>query len=229
MKRILIVDDEINLCRMLSIALKAEGFECLSATTAGEAIRKAFKYCPDLIILDLGLPDSDGETVLRRLRETSRVPVIVLSARDAEHTKVALLNAGANDYVSKPFGVNELIARINVLLRDLNAPLPSTDKLLRQFTRLRMNVANQQVWLDDRPLDLSPKEFAMLSLLTSQPGQLILQQQLLQEIWGVYHTSDSHYLRILVSQLRKKLNDNSANPVFIETVAGQGYRFIDAS
>lgn len=229
MKQILIIDDEINLCRMLSIALKAEGFECLTATTAGEAIRKAFKYCPDLIILDLGLPDSDGETVLRRLRETSRVPVIVLSARDAEHTKVALLNAGANDYVSKPFGVNELIARINVLLRDLNTPLPSTDKLLRQFTRLRVNVANQQVWLDDRPLDLSPKEFAMLALLTSQPGQLILQQQLLQELWGVYHTNDSHYLRILVSQLRKKLNDDSANPVFIETVAGQGYRFIDAS
>lgn len=229
MKQILIIDDEINLCRMLSIALKAEGFECLTATTAGEAIRKAFKHCPDLIILDLGLPDSDGETVLRRLRETSRVPVIVLSARDAEHTKVALLNAGANDYVSKPFGVNELIARINVLLRDLNTPLPSTDKLLRQFTRLRVNVANQQVWLDNRPLGLSPKEFAMLALLTSQPGQLILQQQLLQEIWGVYHTSDSHYLRILVSQLRKKLNDDSANPVFIETVAGQGYRFIDAS
>ena len=229
MKRILIVDDEINLCRMLSIALKAEGFECLTATTAGEAIHKAFKYCPDLIILDLGLPDNDGETVLRRLRETSRVPVIVLSARDAEQTKVTLLNAGANDYVSKPFGVNELIARINVLLRDLNAPLPSTDKLLRQFTRLRMNVANQQVWLDDKLLELSPKEFAMLALLTSQPGQLILQQQLLQEIWGVYHTSDSHYLRILVSQLRKKLNDNSANPVFIETVPGQGYRFIDAS
>lgn len=225
-KQILIVEDELHLRRMLTIALQAEGFECTEAETAGQAITSIMTIKPDIVILDLGLPDKDGLTVLKRVREDSNVPVLVLSARDAQDSKITLLNAGANDYVSKPFGIGELIARINVLLRDAHHPV-SVDALDRSHGRMRIAPANNQVWVDDYPVLLTNKEFSMLEVLTRKPGQLFSQQQLLKEIWGDFHKQDNHYLRILLSQLRKKLNDDPSNPEFIETIAGKGYRFID--
>ncbi len=225
-KQILIVEDEHRLRRMLTIALRAEGFDCTEVETAGQAITSILATKPDLIILDLGLPDKDGITVLTRVRKDSNVPVLVLSARDAQDSKITLLNAGANDYVSKPFGIGELIARINVLLRDTHQSA-SVDAHVRSLGRLKIAPANNQVSIDGLSVMLTNKEFSMLEVLTRKPGQLFSQQQLLREIWGDYHKQDNHYLRILLSQLRKKLNDDPGNPEFIETIAGKGYRFID--
>ncbi|MBD3585953.1 response regulator transcription factor [Salinimonas sp. HHU 13199] len=225
-KHILVVEDEFHLRRMLTIALQAEGFVCTGAETARQAIVSILDTQPNLIILDLGLPDQEGISVLSRVRQDSGVPVLVLSARDAQASKIELLNAGANDYVSKPFGIGELIARINVLLRDAHHVTPANPHI-RSLGRLKIAPANNQVWIDGLPVTLTNKEFSMLEVLTRKPGQLFSQQQLLREIWGNYHKQDNHYLRILLSQLRKKLNDEPNAPEYIETIAGKGYRFIN--
>lgn len=224
MQRILVIDDEPQIRRFIRISLTAENFEFLEATTAAEGLEIASTQKPDLIVLDLGLPDQDGFKVLKRLREWTNVPVLILTARDAEEEKVKLLVGGANDYLSKPFGIKELIARIKVLLRDLTDN--QQEKTILEFRDLRIDIPNHQAWIHDEKLSLSRKEFAMLSFLASHPDQLVTQQQLLEKIWGASHSGDTHYLRIFVSLLRKKLNDDPDNPSFIKTEPGVGYRFV---
>ncbi|MBC3765984.1 response regulator transcription factor [Neptunicella marina] len=224
MQRILVIDDEPQIRRFIRISLTAENFEFLEATTAAEGLEIASTEKPDLIVLDLGLPDQDGFKVLKRLREWTNVPVLILTARDAEEEKVKLLVGGANDYLSKPFGIKELIARIKVLLRDLTDN--QQEKTILEFRDLRIDIPNHQAWIHDEKLSLSRKEFAMLSFLASHPDQLVTQQQLLEKIWGASHSGDTHYLRIFVSLLRKKLNDDPDNPSFIKTEPGVGYRFV---
>ncbi|WP_416308725.1 response regulator [Neptunicella sp. SCSIO 80796] len=226
MQRILVIDDEPQIRRFMRISLTAESFEFLEATTAAEGLELAAQENPDLIILDLGLPDEDGFHVLQRLREWSNVPVLVLTARDAEEEKVKLLEGGANDYLSKPFGIKELIARIKVLLRDLTDNQQDNSPGLLEFSDLRIDIPNHQAWCHGKKLSLSRKEFAMLSFLAKHPNQLVTQQQLLEKIWGASHSGDTHYLRIFVSLLRKKLKDDPDNPIFIKTEPGVGYRFV---
>jgi two-component system, OmpR family, KDP operon response regulator KdpE len=223
MARILIVDDEPQIVKFLGISLGSQGYDVVSAANGHDAIAQAGLSQPDLIILDLGLPDIDGQHVLRRIREFSAVPVIVLSVRSKESDKVAALDSGANDYVVKPFGVLELLARIRRLLQS------SAVSAARTFTAkgLVVDYANRQVTLNDTDIKLSKKEYALLRLLTEHAGQLLTQSWLGRQIWGVAYDEQSHYLRILIARLRARLGDDASNPIFIETEPGVGYRFLD--
>ncbi len=177
------------------------------------------------MILDLGLPDGDGIQILQAIREHHQNPVLVLSARDSEQEKVRLLDAGANDYMSKPFGIGEMMARIRVLLRQ-RAGVSSGER--RHFPQcgLTLDASSHKVSLHDEEIPLSRKEFALLQALVCHPGKLVMQTQLLNDIWGPSHKEDTHYLRIVIASLRKKLGDNPQQPSLIETESGIGYRFI---
>ncbi|TGG94084.1 response regulator transcription factor [Natronospirillum operosum] len=220
MARILIIDDEPQIIRFLSISLTSQGYDIVSAGSGEEGIAQAGLASPDLIILDLGLPDLDGQHVLREIRGFTRTPVIVLSVRESEQDKVTALDQGANDYVVKPFSVRELLARIRRLLESL-AATRTTDRIT--VGELEIDLTRHQVRLEGVPLKLSRKEFALLVKLAEHSGQLVTQSQLLKSIWGA-HRAQPHYLRILVTRLRAKLGDEATQPRFIENEPGVGYR-----
>ena len=219
--KVLVVDDEAQIHTFMRISLEAEGFEYHGAASIASALAQYHAQQPHVLVLDLGLPDGDGISLLQTLRQSDKVPVLILTARDQEEEKIRLLEAGANDYLSKPFGIRELIARIKVLVRDLVDEPPLSDLL--QFGALKLQKSTHQLWLDQQEIALTKKEFALMETLMSHPGQLVKQTELLRDIWGKTHQEDSHYLRILVSQLRKKLNDSSEQKL-IKTEAGLGYR-----
>ena len=222
-RKILVIDDEEKIRAFMRISLNAEGYTCIEASDAASGLSVYNQHKPNLVILDLGLPDSDGFRVLRKIRQSSKVPVLILSARDQESEKVKLLEGGANDYLTKPFGIRELIARINVLLRDMPyQPLPN----FLVFKNLVIDLNNQTITCNNNEIALTKKEKSLLFRLVESPGKLIAQSELLTEIWGSSHIDDSHYLRILVAQLRKKLGDDADSPHFIRTEPGIGYRFI---
>ncbi|MBR8843428.1 response regulator transcription factor [Pseudoalteromonas sp. JC3] len=220
---ILLIDDEEEIRRFIRLALKAEGLNYMEASTGKEAMSVLKGELPDLVILDLGLPDFDGYSILKKIRETSKLPVLILTARDQEAEKIKLLEGGANDYLTKPFSIKELIVRVKVLLRDL---VPNKRLLAIDYGKLMIDLQKHQVIMDNAPLALSKKEFALLSMLAQRAQELVSQQTLLKQIWGESHVEDSHYLRIVVSQLRKKLSDDAATPKIIETEPGVGYRFL---
>ncbi|MFS1703802.1 response regulator transcription factor [Alteromonas sp. AMM-1] len=222
--RILVIDDEVQIQRFMKISLAAEGFEYISALNATDGLKIVREQSPDIIILDLGLPDKDGSWLLSQLRVSSQTPVLVLTARDEEDEKVRLLNEGANDYLSKPFGIKELIARIKVLLRDLRGTTVLSPVLM--CGDLSIDTAQRTVRLKNFSVPLTKKEYCLLRYLMSNPNALFTHQQLLHHIWGETHTDDTHYLRILVSQLRKKLEDDSNAPKYIITEPGIGYRLL---
>lgn len=223
--RILIIDDEPQIRKFVDISLRAQGYQTLLADAGHEGLTLLASKGADLVVLDLGLPDMDGSDVLRELRQWSNVPVIVLTVRSSEDQKVALLDAGANDYVTKPFGVEELMARIRAFLR--MAAVNTDDRTAYDDGHLRIDWARREVRLDEQSVTLTRKEFSLLSLLAQQPGRLITQTQILREIWGPTHAEDTHYLRILVGKLRHKLADNALAPRYIVTEPGVGLRFID--
>jgi len=177
---------------------------------------------PHLVILDLGLPDLDGQQFISRLREWSNVPIIVLSVRADETQKVAALDAGANDYVTKPFGISELMARIRVVLRDTRQS--TATQSLFESQGLQVDLSQRKVSVDGNPIHLTKKEYELLRLLIAQPGQVLTHRQILGEVWGPAQQEETHYLRVLVGQLRNKLGDDPANPRFVITVQGVGYR-----
>ncbi|MGI2067697.1 response regulator transcription factor [Shewanella sp. MF08487] len=224
--KVLVVDDEAQIHTFMRISLEAEGFEYFGAASIASALTQYQAQQPHVLVLDLGLPDGDGITLLQTLRQSNKVPVLILTARDQEEEKIRLLEAGANDYLSKPYGVRELIARIKVLVRDLVDESTLSDVL--QFGALKLQKSTHQLWFDQQEIALTKKEFALMETLMSHPGQLVKQTELLRHIWGETHTDDSHYLRILVSQLRKKLNDSTEQQL-IKTEAGLGYRLTDMS
>lgn len=219
---ILVVEDEEQIRRFLRISLEAQGYGVREARIGADGLTICASASPDLVILDLGLPDMDGQQFIARLREWSRIPVIVLSVRAAETEKVAALDAGANDYVTKPFGISELIARIRVLLRGIS----ETDVSRTEFTLkgLHVNLLQREVTVDNVVVHLSRKEYALLCLLCASPGQVLTHQHILREIWGPAQQHETHYLRVLVGQLRSKLGDDPACPQYIVTVQGVGYR-----
>ncbi|WP_137170665.1 response regulator [Marinomonas sp. FW-1] len=222
--KILVVDDEPQIHTFIRISLAAEGFEYLGAESIGAAKRLIEQNSPHLLILDLGLPDGDGMDLVNFVRSTSNTPILVLTARDEEDEKIRLLESGANDYLSKPFGIRELIARVKVLLRDLVNTHSPADVL--ETSNIKLEISTNQAWLQGSPLALTKKEFAFLRMLMATPDKLVMQEELLAKIWGMTHTRDSHYLRILVSQLRKKLNDNANDQRIIKTEPGLGYRLL---
>ncbi|WP_308367117.1 MULTISPECIES: response regulator [unclassified Microbulbifer] len=221
--KIAIIDDETQIRRMLRIALKSADYEVAEAESGGEGLALIARQQPDLVILDLGLPDMEGHQLLGELRGWSSVPVIVLSVRAGEREKVRALDAGAQDYVTKPFSIEELLARIRAALRDrLKPDLPA----VLDDGYLLIDLSKRLVEVNGKKAELTPKEYAVLSRLTRSPNCVITQTQLLQEIWGPGHQNDTHYLRIIVSHLRQKLGDDPTEPKYIKTEAGVGYRFI---
>lgn len=222
---ILVIDDEAQIRKFLRISLLAQGFRVLEAGTGGQGLESAALHKPDLVVLDLGLPDLDGQQVLRELREWSGVPVLVLSVRSSEGEKVLALDGGANDYVTKPFGIQEFLARVRVLLRQGgSAEQPAASVSSGPLT---VDFAYRRVLLDGQEVALTRKEYAVLALLAGHLGRVVTQQQLLKDIWGPTHTEDSHYLRVVVGHLRQKLGDNPTAPRLIVTEPGVGYRLLD--
>lgn len=222
--RILVIDDEPQIRRFLDIGLRAEGYIVVTAATAEEGLAQAATQQPDLVILDIGLPDRDGHEVLAELRQWSQVPVLMLSVRDGEREKVHALDHGANDYVTKPFGIQELMARLRVLLRNRGTEPAAPPRY--DDGRLVVDLARREVFLDGAALALTRKEYAVLAHLLHHAGRVVTQQQLLREIWGATHARDTHYLRIVMGRLRHKLSDDAAAPRWLKTEAGVGYRFI---
>jgi two-component system, OmpR family, KDP operon response regulator KdpE len=222
--RILVIDDEPQIRRFLDIGLRAEGYSVVTAATAEEGLALAATQQPDLVILDIGLPDRDGHEVLAQLRQWTQVPVLMLSVRDSEHEKVRALDHGADDYVTKPFGIQELMARLRVLLRNRGAEPAAPPRY--DDGRLVVDLARREVFLDGGALALTRKEYAVLAHLLRHAGRVVTQQQLLREIWGATHAQDTHYLRIVMGRLRHKLNDDAASPRWLKTEAGVGYRFV---
>lgn len=222
--RVLVIDDEPQIRKFVDIALRSQGYATRLAATGEQGLSLLASQGADIVVLDLGLPDRDGLQVLQELRQWSRVPVIVLTVRSAEEQKVALLDAGANDYVTKPFGIEELMARIRAFLRAV--PLGSEAAPVYDDGHLRIDLARREVLLDGQVLALARKEYALLARLVAQPGRLITQTQLLRDLWGPTHTEDAHYLRVLVGKLRQKLGDPASAPRYIATEAGVGLRFM---
>lgn len=223
--RILLIEDEAPIRRFLRIALEAHAYSVFEARNGCEGAELAGRVRPHLVILDLGLPDIDGREVVRRLREWSQVPILVLSVRNAESEKVRALDTGANDYVTKPAGISELMARVRVLLRDLSPK--DTEAPVFQHGALRIDLSRRQVLLHDEPVHVTRKEYALLRLLARSAGHVLTHQQMLRELWGPEFVSETHYLRVLVSGLRQKLGDDPADPRFILTEQGVGYRLQD--
>jgi two-component system KDP operon response regulator KdpE len=224
MNKILVIDDEPQIRRFLRISLTSQGYEVLEAANGADGLALAATESPQLVVLDLGLPDMDGQLVLSGIREFSNNPVIVLSVRNSEQEKVMALDNGANDYVVKPFGIKEFLARARSLLR-LTA---EQEPLISNFDdgNLQVDIQKRSVIVAGETHHLSKKEFDLLYKLMMYPGRVVTQQQLLKEIWGESHAQDTHYLRVFIAKLRGKLGDDSAQPCYIETEPGVGYRFI---
>jgi len=219
--KILIIDDEAAIRRLLKVSLKSQGYSIVEATGGKEGIEQAAMNHPDLIVLDLGLPDIDGLKVLKSIREWSQIPIIILTVRDSEIDKVALLDSGANDYITKPFGVPELLARIRVALR---LSMAADDEAIFISGSLEIDFAAHVVKLNKEEIRLTDTEYRLLSLLAKNAGKLMTQRQLLKEIWGISAIEHTHYLRIYVAQLRHKLEKDPSRPQMIITEPGVGYR-----
>ena len=221
--RILVIDDETQIRKMLRIALKSVGYDVSEADSVDSGLSALVRQQPDLVILDLGLPDGDGLELLAELRSFSRVPVIVLSVRNGDVDKIKALDLGAQDYVSKPFSVEELLARVRAQLRDR---LPDKTPALLDDGYLQIDLARRLVLCEGQAVEFTPKEYAVLATLAQHRQCVITQKQLLEQIWGPTHGQDTHYLRIVVSHIRQKIGDDPTQPKYLKTEAGIGYRLM---
>jgi len=220
-QRVLVVDDENSIRRYLRAALGAQGFAVYEASNGEEAIKGVIANHPDIIILDLGLPDFDGIEVTRRLREWSQTPIIILSVREAENDKIAALDAGADDYLTKPFGTGELMARMRVAMRRLAG---KADEPILQVENLEMDLSRRLVTVNDREIALTPTEYDILRLLLQNAGRVLTHRQLLRQIWGTAYESEMHLLRVNISNLRRKIESDPTRPHYLLTESGVGYR-----
>jgi len=222
---VLVVDDEAPILRVVSAALEARGYRVATAENAAAAIHMSAADSPAVIILDLGLPDMDGIDVCRRIRQWSDTPIIVLTAEGADDRKVSALDEGADDYVTKPFSMPELLARVRVALRH-HSRAKDADQSVFEVGELVVDLAGHEVRLADHTVDLTPKEFDFLALLARHPGRVLTHRTILQEVWGPEYGTESQYLRVYASQLRKKLEDDPTRPRLV-TEPGVGYRLVD--
>lgn len=220
---ILIVEDEPPMRRFLRASLDSHGFRLVEASTAREALALATSHNPEIVLLDLGLPDGDGIDLTKRLREWLRAPIIVISARGREDDKVLALDAGADDYLTKPFGVNELLARIRVALRHSRAAQGSAVPIV-DLGGLRIDLARRQVTVDEVEVHLTPIEYRLLTVLAQHVDRVLTHRHLLSEVWGPGHADQTHYLRVRMAELRKKLERDPARPAWLLTEPGVGYR-----
>jgi two-component system KDP operon response regulator KdpE len=220
-QRVLVVDDESAIRRYLRAALSAQGFAIFEAANGQEAINSVVSNHPDLIILDLGLPDFDGIEVTRRLREWSQTPIIILSVRESENDKIAALDAGADDYLTKPFGTGELMARMRVALRRMTH---TPDEPVLQVDNLKMDVSRRLVTVGEEQVSLTPTEYEILRLLLQNAGKVLTHRQLLRQVWGTAYESEMHILRVNISNLRRKIEADPSRPHYLLTEPGVGYR-----
>ncbi|MCK0197828.1 response regulator [Ancylobacter sp. 6x-1] len=223
--RILVVDDEPQIQRFLRPALGAAGYDVVEAATGAAALKAAATLAPDVIILDLGLPDMDGKEVVAQLRGWSQVPIIILSARDRESEKIAALDLGADDYIEKPFGIGELTARIRAALRHKLRQEAGSERVC--MDGLEIDTLRRLVSRDGAPVKLTPKEYDLLVLLARHAGRVVTHRTLLTSVWGPAHGEDLHYLRVFIGQLRQKIERDPARPAIIRTEPGVGYRFAE--
>jgi two-component system KDP operon response regulator KdpE len=219
---ILVVDDEAPMRRFLRVSLANAGYQVVEAETGEQGLSQAASRNPDLILLDLGLPDQDGLSVTARLREWSKSPIIVISARGREEDKVTALDQGADDYLTKPFGVGELLARIRVALRHVATEGTGTPEFV--LGDLKVDRSRRQVFVKDNEVHLTPIEYKLLALLVKNAGRVITHRQLLREVWGPNSVEHTHYLRVYMGQLRHKIEENPSRPLYIVTEPGIGYR-----
>ena len=221
--RILVIDDEPQIRRLLRVSLAAHGYEVEECKTGQEGINRAAIVKPDLILLDLGLPDIDGKDVVVAIREWSKVPIIILTARDQENEKIEALDAGADDYVTKPFSMGELLARLRVALRHAittdNAPIITCGDLV-------IDLVGRHVMRGDREIKLTPTEYEILKVLAQNIGKVLTHKYLLKTVWGTAYNEDTHYIRVYIGQLRRKVETNPAQPEYIITESGVGYRLM---
>ena len=223
MTSVLVVDDEPQIVRALRINLSARGYDVLTAFDGKTALSVAVEGKPDVVVLDLGLPDIDGVDVIAGLRGWSAMPIIVLSARTDSSTKVEALDAGADDYVTKPFGMDELLARLRAAVRRKTTQV--VDEPIVRTSTFTVDLADKRVHREDREVHLTPTEWGLLEILARHPGRLVSQKQLLQEVWGPMHVNETQYLRVYLAQLRRKLEQDPAHPKHLITEPGMGYRF----
>jgi two-component system, OmpR family, KDP operon response regulator KdpE len=224
---ILVIEDDPPLLKFLRVTLSTQDYRVIEATSGEQGLRHAATAQPDMIILDLGLPDIDGVEVTRRLREWTALPILVVSARGKEQEKVIALDAGADDYLTKPFGVAELLARVRVALRHLAAANSATGDPVFEVGALRVDLARREITVDGNDVHLTPNEFKLLSVLVKNAGRVLTHRQLLKEVWGPGSLQESHYLRVYMNQLRQKLEADAARPRYLLTESGVGYRLID--
>jgi two-component system KDP operon response regulator KdpE len=221
---IVLIEDESEIRRFIRTTLPSHGFRISEATTGQEGMLEIKARNPDLILLDLGLPDMDGAEVIRQVREWTATPIIVLSARDQEQQKVAALDLGADDYVTKPFGINELLARIRTALRHAARPDTAEPDAVVSFGNVRVELARRRVFVGDKEIHLTQIEYKLLTTLVRHADKVVTHRQLLKEVWGPLHVEEGHYLRVYMRQLRNKLEATPANPKYLVTELGVGYR-----
>jgi two-component system, OmpR family, KDP operon response regulator KdpE len=221
--RVLIIDDERQICKLLKVALGAHGYDVDEVATGEDGISRVALFKPELIILDLGLPDIDGKEVVRRVREWSDVPIIILSVRDQEEEKIAALDAGADDYITKPFGVGELMARIRVSLRRM---AHAEDEPVIHCGNLVLDLAQRRVMRGDLEIKLTPTEYDIFKVLVQNAGKVLTHKQLLKAVWGNSYNEDTHYIRVYIGHLRRKIEENPTQPQYIITESRIGYRFM---
>ena len=219
----LVIDDELQMRRLLRVCLEANGYRVLEAATGTEGIAEAAQHPPDVVILDLGLPDMEGVAVLKRLREWSRVPVVVLSVRDREEDKIAALDNGADDYVTKPFSSGELLARLRVAQRHA---APSSETTVFRSGQLEVDLAARAVKLKNKEVKLTATEYSLLRLFVQHAGKVLTHRQILRDVWGPNYVEQTHYLRVYLAHLREKLEANPAQPELLITEPGVGYRLV---
>jgi two-component system KDP operon response regulator KdpE len=221
---VLVIDDEPQIRRLLRVTLEANGYEVFDAATGNDGIVQAAQRRPEAILLDLGLPDLDGVDVLKRIREWSRVPIIILSVRDREHEKIGALDSGADDFVTKPFGSGELLARLRTVLRRSQ---PQSAEAIFRTGNLEIDLSTRIVRKNGVEVKLTPTEYALLRLLVVHAGKVLTHRQLLTEVWGPNAVEQTHYLRVHIAHLREKLENNPTQPKFIITESGVGYRAVE--
>lgn len=223
---VLVVDDEIQMRRLLRVCLEGNGYRVLEAVNGQDALTEIAQHRPDLVVLDLGLPDMEGVSVLKRLREWSQVPVIVLSVRDREEDKIAALDHGADDYVTKPFATGELLARLRVAQRH---SVPVAESSVFRSGELEVDFTARLVKLDGKEIKLTGTEYSLLKMLVQHSGKVLTHRQILREVWGPNYEEQTHYLRVYIAHLREKLESDPAKPHSILTESGVGYRFAEES
>jgi two-component system KDP operon response regulator KdpE len=221
---VLVVDDEAPIRKFLRAGLEGQGYSLVEASTGRDAVAEAATRAPDLVLLDLGLPDIDGLDVVRRVREWSSMPIIVLTARGQERDKIRALDAGADDYVTKPFSMAELLARMRVALRHRARAASDREESVVELDDVRIDFARRSVAVDGTEVKLTPIEYRLLSLLARHAGRVLTHEQILREVWGPGYTSQHHYLRVYMGQLRHKLERDPARPRVLLTEPGVGYR-----